>query len=97
MSGHCNTAFQNVAFVAEVKGHRFGEVRARPVNDVVSLNHMHITAAFSAHVSHLVAPLQHVFLTVLQLVVDVKELDDAVLPDVVGILLGFLPVERRTL
>lgn len=45
--------------------------------------------------SYLIAPLQHVFLPLLHLVVDVQELDDAVLSDVVGILLGFLPVKWR--
>lgn len=48
-------------------------------------------------VSYLVAPLQHIFLTLLQLVVDIEKLNDAVLSDVVSILLGFFPVERRPL
>lgn len=47
--------------------------------------------------SHLIAPFQHVLLTLLQLVVDVEELDDAVFPDVVGVLLGFFPVQRGPL
>lgn len=46
-------------------------------------------------VSYLITPLEHIFLTLLHLVVDVEKLDDAVLSDVVGIFLGFLPVERR--
>lgn len=45
--------------------------------------------------SYLIAPLQNIFLALLHLIVDVQELDDAVLSDVVGILLGFLPVKRR--
>lgn len=46
-------------------------------------------------VSYLITPLQHIFLTLLHLVVDVQKLDDAVLSDMVGIPLGFLPVKRR--
>lgn len=45
--------------------------------------------------SHLVAPLEHIFLAIFQLVVDVEELDDAVLSYVVSILLALFPVEWR--
>lgn len=45
--------------------------------------------------SYLIPPLQHIFLPLLHLIVDVQELDDAVLSYVVGIVLGFLPVKRR--
>lgn len=57
------------------------------------------SAAYSTRwlVSYLVAPLQHIFLTFLHLVVDVQKLNDSVLPYVVGILLGFFPVQRRPL
>lgn len=64
---------------------------------VVGAQRVERRCAAPARVSHLVAPFQHVLLAVLQLVVDVQELDDAVLPDVVGVLLGLLPVERRAL
>lgn len=47
--------------------------------------------------SYLVAPLQHIFLAVLHLVVDVEKLDYAVFSDVVSILSGFFPVQWRSL
>lgn len=47
--------------------------------------------------SYLIAPFQHIFLSLLQLVVDVEKLNNTVLSDVVGILLGFLPVRWRAL
>lgn len=58
--------------------------------------HRQTVPQHSLRVSYLIAPFQHVFLALLHLVVDVQKLDDAVLPDVVGILLGFLPVQRRS-
>lgn len=48
-------------------------------------------------VSYLVAPFQHIFLTLLHFVVDVEELNDAVLSHMVGILLGFFPFQWRPL
>lgn len=53
--------------------------------------------ARDAFISYLIAPFQHIFLALLDLIVDVNELDDAVLSDVVGILLGVLPVQWRSL
>lgn len=47
--------------------------------------------------SYLIAPFQHILLSLLHLVVDVEKLNDAVLSDVVSILLGFFPVQRRAL
>lgn len=55
----------------------------------------HFKAAITKQLSYLIAPLQDIFLTVLHLVVDVDKLNDAMLPDVVSILLGFFPVQRR--
>lgn len=49
------------------------------------------------HVFHLVTPLEHVLLPVLDGVVDVQELEDAVATDVVGVALGLLPAQRRAL
>ena len=48
-------------------------------------------------VSYLVAPFQHIFLTLLDFVVNVEELNDAVLSHMVGILLGFFPFQWRPL
>lgn len=47
--------------------------------------------------AHLVTPLEHVLVPVLDGVVDVQELEDAVPPHVVGVALGLLPAQRRAL
>lgn len=43
---------------------------------------------------HLVSPFQHVLLSIFDLIVDVEELQDAVLSNVVRMFLGLFPVER---
>lgn len=43
---------------------------------------------------HLVSPFQHILLSIFDLVVDVEELQDAVLSNVVSMFLGLFPVER---
>lgn len=48
-------------------------------------------------VSYLIAPFQHIPLTILHLVIDVEKLNDAVLSHVVSILLAFVPVQWRAL
>lgn len=47
--------------------------------------------------AHLVAPLEHVLVPVLDGVVDVQELEDPVQPHVVGVALGLLPAQWRAL
>lgn len=47
--------------------------------------------------AHLIAPLEHVLVPVLDGVVDVQELEDPVPPHVVGVALGLLPAQRRAL
>lgn len=47
--------------------------------------------------AHLIAPLEHVLVPVLDCVVDVQELEDPVPPHVVGVALGLLPAQRRAL
>lgn len=47
--------------------------------------------------AHLVAPLEHVLVPVLDSVVNVQELENAVPPHVVGVPLGLLPAQRRAL
>lgn len=47
--------------------------------------------------AHLVTPLEHVLVPVLDGVVDVQELEDAVPPHVVGVALGLFPAQRRAL
>lgn len=49
------------------------------------------------HLTHLIAPFEHILLPVFHFVVDVEELHNAVFPDVVGIFLGFGPVKRGAL
>lgn len=49
------------------------------------------------HVLHLVTPLEHVLVPVLDCVVDVQELEDAVPPHVVGVALGLFPAQWRAL
>lgn len=47
--------------------------------------------------AHLVAPLEHVLVPVLDGVVDVQELEDPVQPHVVGVALRLLPAQWRAL
>lgn len=47
--------------------------------------------------AHLIAPLEHVLVSVLDGVVDVQKLEDPVPPHVVGVALGLLPAQRRAL
>lgn len=47
--------------------------------------------------SHLIAPLEDVLVAVAQGAVDVEELDDAVLPHVLGVPPRLLPAQRRAL
>lgn len=47
--------------------------------------------------AHLIAPLEHVLVPVLDGVVDVQELENPVPPHVVGVALGLLPAQRRAL